>query len=596
MKTKFFRLSMKWLLLFSFIMGMISCEKTQEEPPPYIEEEPEDSIGPQKEFIIYDVLSYKNKPNLVPDKISKMEIYYEGHLTKTDPVTGKIVLDMNKINTFAESSAVRKPKMIATDIEDWYGDQSVSGEEMDARLQTMFNVFRSKIPGVKIANYGLPMNNLMLRRYNRNATEEEILSEWRTVSERRWKASASGDYYSPSAYIGVPGVDAWARDLKIMVDEMRAKGVTGKKIYVYLWPQYYNFNDSPYAHQFIDPIDWKKMLETAYKLCDGVILWSSSKDADGNDIDWSNAGVQAMFNATKEFISDHSANIVVEDYTQDNGGDNSIDKTSFKMYHHITFQGTPDLTSHKLVKINLAKEADLSLTTANDYGVFGPDLSKIEALASQALLTPNVPVLIDNINKWIIDRTSNTQAMVDRFALISQTFKSKNSMSKLLYTGVGPTNFMGFRLNEGNKDETMLDSWFRYAAYPMRELRQYADIIVPVVYAINDDIDTWKNDYNLLINEANVNRDPNKPVYAFIWTNYFNRSTTYPFFAEAYKPIKESTFLEMLETIYKRCDGVIIVSNAQSNDPVTWSEDLGLWKAIKTFYNNHKEIIDQSAQ
>ena len=81
-------------------------------------------------------------------------------------------------------------------------------------------------------------------------------------------------------------------------------------------------------------------------------------------------------------------------------------------------------------------------------------------------------------------------------------------------------------------------------------------------------------------------------------TNYFNKTGTIPedyeAFADAYKPIKEATWLNALEYLYRRCDGIVIIGNCQKNDPIEYSEDLGLMKATKTFYENHKNIIDKT--
>jgi hypothetical protein len=591
------------ILFFSIFVGVgvISCDK-EEVKPPRIEEDDDDDDNTTptgKEFIIYDALSYRNKPNLAEHKISRMEIIYEAQLTKKDPNTGKIMIDLDQITTFAEAAAVKGAKTIATDIEDWYGDSSISGDQMNTWFKAMFDVFREKNPNVRIANYGLPVANLQLRRFNRAADfpEEEVMSEWRHVNERRWAASESGDYYNPSLYIGESrkgsgkaDVKEWIQDMKTMVDEIKAKGKSNYPIYVWIWPQYYNF-DSSLAKKFIEPEIWKQMLEGAFEHSDGVILWSGTTDENENEVQWSDPRVQAMFEATKEFIAEHESNIILE--VPGTGGEDTdpTTKTSFNMYHSIDFEGTPELASlYNLKKLKVVSEADLSgVEDAN--GILIPDLAKIEQLALDALEDPDTPVMINKIGSWIKDRTSDTEVMDARFKLISETFKAKNNKTKLLFEGVGPTGIAGLRLTEGRTEEQVLDSWFRYAANPMRGLRQYADILVPSVPTIDDNLETWKRDFNTIINEANVNRDPNKPLYAFVWTNYHNRKDSYPFFDQAYKPIKEETFLEMLETIYTRCDGVIIGSNAQKDDPVTWSEDLGIAKALTRFYQNHKNVI-----
>src|SRR5690606_17282191 len=111
-------------------------------------------------------------------------------------------------------------------------------------------------------------------------------------------------------------------------------------------------------------------------------------------------------------------------------------------------------------------------------------------------------------------------------------------------------------------------------------------------YLIDDDFETWKKDCDMILAEAKV-ENPTQPIYAYIWTNYYNRDTSYPFFSDAYKPIKEEIWLQMLEHLYYRCNGIVIASNTVAEKPVEWSEDLGLMKATKTFYERHKAIIDK---
>ena len=87
----------------------------------------------------------------------------------------------------------------------------------------------------------------------------------------------------------------------------------------------------------------------------------------------------------------------------------------------------------------------------------------------------------------------------------------------------------------------------------MRGIREYADVLYPEVTIINDDLDTWKQDCSAVLEEAKWN-NPNKKIFACIMTNYFNKTGTIPedyeAFADAYKPIKEATWLNALEYLY----------------------------------------------
>lgn len=578
------------LCLF-FGLFMYSC-KPEDIKPPKIEE-PVEPV--KKEFVIYEWMGYQDKPDLLSEKISKVFLIGESHITKPDPTGArpKGILDWDKIKSQAEQAKMLGFKYISTDIETWWG-------QMDAELMAsdhaeMYEYFRKEIPGSIVGGYGYPVSNLTLRRWKReHLPEQEIIDEWKRSSEWRMPTGKVVDELQPSLYLGVPDSTQWLKDLEIMVTYMK-ENFPNKKIVGYLWPQYYDFADSPYHKKFIEPEIWKALLEGAYKHLDGIILWAGGTDPDGKLVSWNDSRVQAIWNVTKQFISKYSDNIKVVGPVYD--GDKTKEPTVFHMYHSINFAGTPtDLKPYGLKPIKLVDAVDLSVADADPVtNIKKPDVAKIEALAIDALKNPNIPVCIKSNDNWIIDRTSNNQAMVDRFKLVKETFKAKNNVTKLGYFGVGPTTMTGFRLNEGRTEFQITDSWFRYAAQPMRPLRQHADILYPTPFTIDDNIAQWKADAVRVLIEAKI-ENPTQPVYAYIWTNYFNRSTSYPFFADAYKPIKEQTWLEMLEFLYLRCDGVVIVSNAQASDPVTWSEDLGLVKATKTFYQKHKAVIDKSFQ
>ena len=77
------------MLLFTIMLFITACSDDNIRPP-YLEEEVEPT---PKEFVIYDAMCYKDKPDLTSDMISKIRLIYEGFLL-TD---GE--LDMKKITT-----------------------------------------------------------------------------------------------------------------------------------------------------------------------------------------------------------------------------------------------------------------------------------------------------------------------------------------------------------------------------------------------------------------------------------------------------------------------------------------------------------------
>ena len=83
----------KWLtmLLFTAMLFITACSDDTIRPP-YLEEEIEPTPE-TKEFVVYDAMSYKNKPDLTSDMISNIRLIYEAFLLTNEEI------DMDKVAT-----------------------------------------------------------------------------------------------------------------------------------------------------------------------------------------------------------------------------------------------------------------------------------------------------------------------------------------------------------------------------------------------------------------------------------------------------------------------------------------------------------------
>ena len=576
-------LQTKWfttiLLITMLILSACSDDTIR---PPYLEEETE-PIPEEKEFVLYDAMSYASKPDLTPDMISNIRLIYEDFLLTNGEV------DMNKVTTQVSITKTSNYKAVSTDIEAWYSNKTDA--EIKSGLVKVFNEFKKEIPNCTVGNYGIPVSDLNVFRYNNNKTEDAIIESWKTSSARRTSAGEISDILYPSLYIVTPDVDQWLKDLKTTVNYIKEK-FPNKKIIGYLWPQYYNLKTNPYFQKFIEPEKWNQILEGCYTYLDGVVIWSHGRDEDNETVvKWSDARVQAMYTTTKAFIERHKANIKLD--KPESSGDEGSEPTEFHVYGSLNFQNTPsNLLSYGIQSISVINESTLS-ETEKQGNVYPPSINKVENIATSA----KQPVCI-SISTWHADRSTDNAAMATRFQTVYNTFKTNNSTTTIGYRGVGPTSLTSLRVtNYTQTDFQRNDSWQRYAVEPMRVIREYADVLYPEVTIINDDLETWKQDCSAVLKEAKWN-NPTKKIFACIMTNYFNKKGTIPpdyeAFADAYKPIKESTWLNALEYLYKRCDGVVIIGNCPNDDPTEYSETLGLMKATKTFYENHKAVIDKT--
>lgn len=536
----------------------------------------------QKEFALYDAIAYPGKPNLTSSGLLPVFLIYEGALTMPDPNnTTKVILDMDKVHNMADMAAEFPHVMVSTDIEDWFADSSIDQYEMLYRFTTLFQVFREKNPEVVIGNYGLAPSALCVYRfYDGGKTDPGVLlNNWRTRNTARLKSLEVVDIAMPSVYIAEPNIDSWIDDLKTTVTEMRK--YTDKKIVVYIWPQYYDKPDSPYYKQFISSEIWMKMLEAVYENCDGAILWSSRTDENEVTVNWNDPRVQTMWNTTQQFMENHKDNIIQptpepELITIDNPN------KKFKIYGNLSYPGTPNLRIEGIHNFRTLSEQNLSLGI-DENGIYEPDLMKVEDIANSLLNNnkPDVPLVI-NTSTWIRDRQSNNNAMINRYMSFYNVFKDNNNITPISYTQVGPTSLSGLRTT-GSNFFTNAGSWMSSAVVPTRNLREYADILLPASYILDDDTILWKKEFYLTIKEARLN-NPGKPVYAYLYTDYFNTAVN---FEDAYKPIKYSTFKTMLEAAYKMCDGVFLTSIGTS----AWSKDMGFWVAVEEFMEEKNNNI-----
>lgn len=538
-----------------------------------------------KAFVVYDLLPYLDKPSLFSEKLSQIGVVPASLLTSVT-VESDTVLDNGKISAMAELANLKSYKTVLLDLDDWYLNAGISSYELNKRVSTVLGSFKESITHGKVGVHASPVANLASFNYMNEGSDEEILSAWRRANESKWISTRDVTFYSPMALAATSDFDSWREDVETMIEEIKDRG-SDKKIFLCLSPQFDDLPGNPNSKKFVQPSLFEQMIEAARELSDGVILVGFSTDSSGTPISWENSGMQGVFEKVKAFIAEYEEDIALEEPPVIDREKDPVNKTSFRLFHDISFEGTPDLVDrYNMFPVISVSESDISSGTAPG-GILTPDVQKIEALAASALEDSNTPVLVDAIDTWMNDKVSNTTSMADRFRLVSETFKGHNSLSSLMFRNVAPSSMTVHRLAEGVPEDSVLYYWFIENAVPERELRGFSDVLLPSAIAIDDDIDRWKEDFHTMVDEANKNKSTSKPVYAYLHTRYATSDGVGEL-------VKEETFAAMLETIYRRCDGVVIVDNSPGAPPVTWSDDLGVVRAISGFYENYKEVIGES--
>ncbi len=531
--------------------------------------------GTTKEFVIYDGLHYNGKPDLQDDKISPFSLIYEAFLL-TD---GQI--DEAKINQQINILKLTGVNTISLDIEEWYSTRDEAG--IKEGLTTVFNMFKEALPGCNIGNYGIPVADLNVHRgYRPDMSEDEIIRSWKATGDKRLSVGEVCDVLYPSLYAYSSDMDQWVEDLKTTVAYIK-EYYPDKKIVGYIWPQYYNHKQNPEYQQFITKEKATQMLDACYEYLDGIALWSHGKDEKDQEVGWSDPRVQEFYSAVKELINKHYDNIKLD--LAQGATLEGREPSEFVIYDALNFANKPaDMRAYGMQPINYIKYSDVSVAEKlNDINE--PDYDKIAHVAKNV---KNLTVFSQG--NWIVDRSSANVIMDNRFKKIHETFKENNTEAVLGFGGVGPTALTQIQGQYHYETEfARKDSWLRYAVEPTRILRQYADVLVPVVNMIDDDLDYWKDDCMQVFMEAAYGRNQKK-VYALIETTYVGDATHPETFEGCGQTIKEETFLAGLEHLWQYCDGIIIAGGGGAN----WDENNAIVKAVKAFYENHKAVIDQT--
>lgn len=602
MKKKLFR-----LMAAAAILLTAACSKPEIDKPAYIPDDEEEEGSGQtpgegedggtvvpsgRGFYIFDCLAaYKGKPDdLSSDKFSKCQLIYEAFLLDEN----KNQLDMTKVRQQVQLAKLTGASYISTDIEEWYSTRDAAGIKQG--LQEVFNEFKKGIPGCIVGNYGVPVSDLNVMRYSANLkgqTEAQIIERWKSTSQKRMPAAEVSDVLYPSMYTHTDGSNAdpitqYEKDVKTTADYLK-QNFPGKKIYAYIWPQFYNLHMTPNDsfQKFMTADQWTRVLEVCYRNFDGVIMWCHGRDENDTEVQWSDSRVQSIYAATKRFVSKYYDDIAVAAGAA--GGDVTMEPTEFNVYGSLGFTDTPrNLLKFGVQPINAIKESDVSEPDKVD-GVLPPNLNKIKHVAKNA----SYPVIIRQ-SSWIGDRSNNKPAMEARFQSVRDAFKAENQTVTLGYLGIGPTGLTELAAwNDYVTEFARKDSWLRYAVEPCRGLRQFADVIYPNVTLINDDLEYWKNDTKAVLEEARLD-NPGKKIIACLGTTYYGNPNKANSFAYMFDPVSEQTLLEALEFLYVRCDGIVIFDNVIDEKRSTYSEDLGFMKALARFYANHKSIIDKT--
>ncbi|MBO9594262.1 MAG: hypothetical protein J7599_15255 [Niabella sp.] len=250
--------------------------------------------GLQKRFVIYDGILQKNKPDLSPYGIKRINIIYEDSLLNS----GKI--NYSKLDHEIQKAS-KNDDPICLDIESW----DLTGTDYQANAEkyiTVFNYFKGKLPKRQIGYFGmLPHRDIYLYKQRSGANSLKrinYLAQWLTMNNNIRSITANNDFAFPAFYTRNNSMPLWKWATDQQIAKLKKMDPT-IPVYGFVWPQYWNNN------KFTTAEDWRFQLETLYPNCDGLIIWAPPFNLSTREpIQWDSS--REWWTETLKFMKDHN--------------------------------------------------------------------------------------------------------------------------------------------------------------------------------------------------------------------------------------------------------------------------------------------------
>jgi hypothetical protein len=252
----------------------------------------------EKPFVVFNSLHYRNTPDLSKEGFHNIRLIYENKLTIPPRFgIGERLFSASSIISAASLSKGEPNTPVSMDIESW----KLSTEAVQKYMEAI-RVFRNASPHSKIGLYGfIPFANKLLYQ-SIDTNDPKLRIRWENMQKQAIPVAKVVDIFMPSLYTWGKDINAWKSTARIAIQQARSTN-SSTPIYVYIWPQYYS-NNQPYALQFIDTKTWQIELDTLYQLADGIIIWSSDKNAQGKPIQFSTS--MPWYVTTVSFMKRHN--------------------------------------------------------------------------------------------------------------------------------------------------------------------------------------------------------------------------------------------------------------------------------------------------
>ncbi|MCT1523546.1 hypothetical protein [Sphingobacterium hotanense] len=207
-------------------------------------------------FLVFDGIMIKDKPDLFSKSFSRINVIYEDDLTQYD---NRYPRDKNyrKINQTRFNNSARLVSSnnypVCLDVESWPLYERNLNSNIKKYLN-LLNEFKNRSQRTNVGFFGvLPYGNV----YKYDSRFDEIANE---------SAIAFPVFYTKNE-----NRTAWLKDVEKQISIIK-KQWPHLKIYGFIWPQYHSHNPN-LKGKYISNDFWKFQLQELYKRCDGVVVW-----------------------------------------------------------------------------------------------------------------------------------------------------------------------------------------------------------------------------------------------------------------------------------------------------------------------------------
>lgn len=221
-------------------------------------------------FKAYDATRFREDPNLSKYGLTDITVAYEDSLwpagaSKSEPNTTYIA------NNYIPKIRSKNPKLIVLDIEVWKFGSGMTSTQITANInkfKKIIAVFRRELPTAKLGIYLIMPERNWLAPCGDPGKVASRTAAWHQRNLQLAPLAQVVDVIVPSLYAfysDAASVACWPKYAAANIKEAR---MYGKPVIPFLWMRYHSTGN------LIPATFWRKQLDTAYALGDGLAIWS----------------------------------------------------------------------------------------------------------------------------------------------------------------------------------------------------------------------------------------------------------------------------------------------------------------------------------